>query len=676
MSQTRQLAAIMFTDIVGYTTLMQRDEMRAVAVIKHYNTVLEKNVAAFHGNILNNYGDGSLCSFPNTADAVNCALKMQQELQSDPAVPLRIGLHVGEIFFEDGKVLGDGVNVASRIQSLGSANTVFFSGEIQDKIKNHPEYKQVSLGLFEFKNVDKPVEVFALANEGLIVPRQEQMEGKLKTTQKRKSIVKSPIGIAAIIILLAGGFFLYKTFFASPKFTGNDKFIVVLPFRNLSNDKDNEYFSDGMTEEITTQLSKIKALKVIGRTTAMLYKDSKKSMKQIAEDLGVAALLEGSVLRVGNQVRINAQLIDAKTEVHIWANSYEGDMDNLFSFHSDVAQQIATQLNAELTADEKNKIETKASQSIAAYDDYLKGKQMLYGWDRPDYVKRMEKAREHFLNALAKDSGFALAWSGLSWTYRVMGEYGDSHLTKYYFNKSLETAVKAILYGPDLSEPYSMMGEAIKSMTLNPLTGLEMSRKAVKINPNNGEAYSLLAFALTEAGLFKEAETVLEKAKELDPSSQWMKTSWFQYFQFSRNIEGLKKFSTMFKDPVTEPEAFFSKAYVHFLKGEFDSLSLYSRKYEEWPFWVGISYAGLGQRRNALDIIDTMKARWSESDYFQGSAIIYAWMNEKEKAMELLEKSYALHNQYLKTIKVDKIYDPLRNEPRFKELLRKMGVEE
>jgi tetratricopeptide (TPR) repeat protein len=226
-----------------------------------------------------------------------------------------------------------------------------------------------------------------------------------------------------------------------------------------------------------------------------------------------------------------------------------------------------------------------------------------------------------------------------------------------------------------------MMGEIIKSITLNPLTGLEMSRKAVKINPNNGEAYSLLGFALSEAGLFKEAETVLQKAKELDPLSQWMKGSWFQYFQLSRNIEGLKKFSAMFKDSVTAGEAAFSKAYAHFLKEEFDSVLLYSKKYDDrdrddWSFWIGISYAGLGQKEYALNTIDTMKARSTESGYFQGSALTYAWMNEKEKAMDRLEKSYELRNRYLKRIKVDKIYDPLRNEPRFKELLRKIGLEE
>ena len=183
-NQQRQLAAILFTDIVGYTAMMQQNEVQAVAMIKRYLSVLQIMVKNHSGKILNDYGDGSLCIFPSATEAISCALELQQELQKEPTVPLRIGLHIGEIFFEDKKVFGDGVNVASRIQSLGQANTILFSGEIHDKIKNNPKFKSVSLGLYEFKNVSKPIEVFALANEGLVVPLRKNMEGKLK---KKKS---------------------------------------------------------------------------------------------------------------------------------------------------------------------------------------------------------------------------------------------------------------------------------------------------------------------------------------------------------------------------------------------------------------------------------------------------------------------------------------------------------
>ena len=187
MHQQRHLSAILFTDIVGYTAMMQKDERQAVAVIRQYTAVLEKSVAIHHGEVVNHYGDGSLCIFSSTTDAVSCAIDIQHQLlNTEPAVPLRIGLHIGEIFFEDGKIFGDGVNVASRIQSLGQANSILFSKEFFDTIRTQPSFKSVSLGHFDFKNVDEPVEVFALASEGLIIPKGEMIEGRLKSSLPKK----------------------------------------------------------------------------------------------------------------------------------------------------------------------------------------------------------------------------------------------------------------------------------------------------------------------------------------------------------------------------------------------------------------------------------------------------------------------------------------------------------
>src|SRR4030095_7313049 len=208
MTQSRQLAAIMFTDIVGYTAMMQADEQKAVAVIKHYNSTLEKLVHQFNGQVLNYYGDGSLCIFSSATDAVTCSLALQKELKDEPGVPLRIGLHIGEVFFEAAKALGDGVNVASRIQSLGQENTILVSGEIYDKIKNNSSFSTISLGQFHFKNLDKPLEVFALTNEGLFIPKRSKMEGKLK----RKTGTRRIIIASFVILFFAAGFFIYKTY--------------------------------------------------------------------------------------------------------------------------------------------------------------------------------------------------------------------------------------------------------------------------------------------------------------------------------------------------------------------------------------------------------------------------------------------------------------------------------
>jgi adenylate cyclase len=415
-NQRRQLAAILFTDIVGYTALMQENEQKAVALIKHYNAALNRIVDLHNGKVLNYYGDGSLCTFPSVTEALNCAIGLQKELQSEPNVPLRIGLHVGEVFFEDKKALGDGVNVASRIQSLGQANTILFSKEIFDKIRNQPEFKSVSLGLFDFKNVDQPVEVFALANEGLSIPKRETMEGKLKPglSKTNKAVRKKIIIAAAIGLLLVTAFFIYSMLFKKTGFTGKEKSIAVLPFNNMSSDKENEYFSDGMTEEITTQLSKIADLKVIARTSAMVYKGSKKSIRQIAEELGVASVLEGSVQKIGNDIRITAQLIDAHTQEHIWAEKYDREFKEVFAIQSEVAKEIAYQLNAKLTKEEKKRIEKAPTDNPKAYEYYLQGYQLhekFFETLKPEYF---ENSEAFFKKALDLDSNYALALAALA----------------------------------------------------------------------------------------------------------------------------------------------------------------------------------------------------------------------------------------------------------------------
>ena len=200
MQPTRRLAAILFTDIVGSTAMMQKDEQAALSVNKRYVAVLKQFVSYHGGEILNDFGDGSLCCFQSATEALRCAIEMQQKFQTEPKVPLRIGLHVGEIFFEDGKVFGDGVNVASRVQSLGIANSILFSSEICSKIKNQQEFKSISVGKFHFKNVDEPMEVFALSNEGLSVPKKEELTGKLKEIEKKSA--RRKWALTAIAILL------------------------------------------------------------------------------------------------------------------------------------------------------------------------------------------------------------------------------------------------------------------------------------------------------------------------------------------------------------------------------------------------------------------------------------------------------------------------------------------
>ena len=354
MTQARQLAAIMFTDIVGYTAMMQANEQKAVAVIKHYNSSLEKLVQQYNGQVLNYYGDGSLCIFPNATDAANCSLDLQKELKNDPGVPLRIGLHIGEVFFENEKALGDGVNVASRVQSLGQENTILVSGEFYDKIKNNPSFSAVSLGQFDFKNVTKPLEVFALSNEGLFIPQRSKMEGKLKKRSGKKRII---IATSLIILFCAAGFLIYKTFFTGKAESGStDQSIAVLPFVDMSAAKDQEYFSDGMSEELLNLLSKIPGLKVISRTSSFSFKGKNLDVRKIGENLGVANILEGSIRKSGNMIRITAQLIEVRNGTHLWSETYDREMKDVFVIQDEISKMIVDILKIKLTGKHANQL--------------------------------------------------------------------------------------------------------------------------------------------------------------------------------------------------------------------------------------------------------------------------------------------------------------------------------
>ena len=328
--QNRQLAAILFTDIVGYTGMMQKDEQNALAVTRHFIATLKQSAETFHGRILNDYGDGSLCCFPSATEAVKAAVQIQQQLQHEPKVPLRIGIHVGELFFEENKVMGDSVNVASRIQSLACANSILFSKEVFDKLKNQPQYRSVSLGKFEFKNVDEPLEIFALANEGLTVPRKEDLSGKLKEIQKKYARRKWII-ITSALVLLVAAFFIYKNIRGISGFTG-DKSIAVLPFENTGTDSSEEYISDGITQDIINNLSKISSLKkVIGWFSVRSFKKTTKTLKQIADELGVAAVLSGTMQKHEGKIRIIVELIEVSTNKRLWGFDFEYESKDIVS---------------------------------------------------------------------------------------------------------------------------------------------------------------------------------------------------------------------------------------------------------------------------------------------------------------------------------------------------------
>ena len=522
MNQSRQLAAIMFTDIVGYTSMMGSDENKAIAVIKHYNATLEKWVTHFHGQIINYYGDGSLCIFSSATDAVKCSIEIQQELKTEPAVPLRIGLHVGEVFFEDAKALGDGVNVASRIQSLGQASTILFSKEIYDKIKNQPEFKSVSLGKFDFKNVDESMEAFALTNEGLIVPKRNEMEGKVKnemSSASGASIKKWMIGAIAGILLLAIGYLIKGSFNTS---SGNelDKSLAVLYFNNMSQEKDQEYFSDGITEEIIAHVAKIKDIRVISRTSVLQYKGKSLNLKQIAKELNVTTILEGSVRKSGDKIRVTAQLIDANTDQHLWAETYDREMKDIFDVQSEIARMIAQKLKIAISSEASEKIDRVPTKNIEAYEKFQKGFYYMYKKFYNNHeMADFEKSKQFFEEAIQLDSNYAEAYAGLAEAYdELRNKMRDSSPPGITVLKE-KLARKALMLNPNSSFVNTAMAWAILHRTKEDFDScFYFLAKAYELDPRNSLTNINLVYILMDKlGLNKVAVPFILNAIKDDP---------------------------------------------------------------------------------------------------------------------------------------------------------------
>ena len=338
---SHQLAAILFADVVGYTSMMQQDEDSAVQKINRFRETVELIAEELNGDIIQYYGDGSLLLFHSSTDAAEFAKLLQDELQEDSVIPVRIGIHMGDVLIHGENIFGDVVNIASRIQALAPAGGIYISEVVYRNIVNKKEFESVFIKEEKLKNVKEPVRIFQLltANSpalgqtaGLAVPEATQT---------------------------------------------NANSIAVLPFANISSDPQQDYFSDGLTEDIITQLSKIRAYKVISRTSVMQYKLAPKSVKEIGKELGVSLILEGSVQRQGDKVRITAQLINAVMDEHIWAESYDRPMNDIFSIQREVALAIAAVLNTTLSKRETQELDYIPTADLQAYDLYLRGKMLM-----------------------------------------------------------------------------------------------------------------------------------------------------------------------------------------------------------------------------------------------------------------------------------------------------------
>jgi adenylate cyclase len=346
--QSRQLAAIMYTDVVGYTGMMQRDEKDTIIKLEHHRLLIEEEVINYEGKILQYYGDGSLIIFNSALNAVLCGIRIQEIFQKTN-IPLRIGIHLGEVIIKGGIVFGDGLNIAARLESIGVRGSVLISGAIFDQIHNQPEIKFKYLGKFRLKNVISPLAVYSILNNGIPVPDKKNVKNHIKILGKPFLRLKSRIFfyLISIILLLLISAISLKYYIHSQK-SENGCIVAVLPFENLSEDSTQIIFCKGMTEEIQTGLSKITGIHIIPGIITTQYFQSGPTLQQIGKDLGASVILRGSVRKSGNRLRIFAELININNNIQLWSETYDADESPTLKLQRDIALKISTALRVQL----------------------------------------------------------------------------------------------------------------------------------------------------------------------------------------------------------------------------------------------------------------------------------------------------------------------------------------
>jgi adenylate cyclase len=436
-AEQRRLAAIMFTDMVGYTALSQRNETLALELLEEHRRILRSIFPRFNGTEIKTIGDAFLVEFQSALEAAQCALEIQRTLakrnpdvSSDHRIELRIGIHVGDVVHREGDVYGDGVNIASRIQPVAGIGGICISVDVERQIHHALDARFEKLAPIELKNVEVPMDLFRIV---LPWERDNRLtaERAKRDVRPRRSIPVGWLVAAVLVLVMIAGWFLFGRYKMSTRQSAVPvKSIAVLLFENLSEEKQNEHFADGVQDQILTGLSQITDLKVISRTSVMQYKSGlARNLRKIGEELGVAHVLEGSVQRAANKIRVSAQLIDARTDAHLWAQTYDRDLADVFAIQSEIAKAIADQLQAKLSPNEKKAVEQPPTTDLAAFDLYSRAKSLLLtaGFSLtsdPDVRKAIELLDE----AVKRDPSFFDAYCQLAWAHETLyGVFGADH---------------------------------------------------------------------------------------------------------------------------------------------------------------------------------------------------------------------------------------------------------
>lgn len=647
--QTRHLAAIMFTDVAGYTALMQRDEQKAHQVRDRHRVVLKDALGIYGGELLEHYGDGSLSIFASTIEAVRCALEIQKKLSSPLGVPLRIGIHTGDVVREEQGVYGDGVNVASRIQGICPPGEVLISGKVFDDVKNQAGMFTRSLGRVELKNVSRRMAVFTVtAEDGFPSSRHGESTGLPQQRERTRHAASAP------------------------------KSVAVLPFLNMSPGKENEYFSDGISEEIINSLTKVEGLLVTARTSSFAFKGKETDVRQVGSLLNVGHILEGSVRSAGGRVRITAQLIDTETGYHVFSDAYDRIIEDIFDTQDEIARKVTEKLRASLPGPDGESLVRSRTKDPETYNLYLRGRFFMNQWDAPS----AERALDYFQRAVARDPGFAAAYGGLAYAYTFLLSLG--HMGKEEgVGPAREAAARAEELDPGGSEgPAALANIGFLDWDLE-AAGAAM-RKALARSPGSAKLHYDHGFFLRASGDLDGAIEALETATRLDPlSSPYNNALANDYTSAGHFDDAAELFGhTLDLDPDFFP-ALEGRGWLQLHRGDlpaaidtFRSLQVANPESEKALGSLGFACGLGGHAEDAQGCLEKLR-RWKTDG--RGAhvafelALVHAGLGEFDEAFRHLDEGVEQRDSSLLFVRTSvRGWGGLREDPRFQDLLKKI----
>ncbi|MBI3416598.1 MAG: hypothetical protein HY043_14995 [Verrucomicrobia bacterium] len=697
-TEQRKLAAIMFTDMVGYSALSQRNEKLAQELLEEHRALLRPLFPRFNGTEIKTIGDAFLVEFYSALEAAQCGIEIQRALAhrnhdvaAERRIEIKIGIHIGDVVHRGGDVYGDGVNIASRIEPLAGAGGICVSMDVERQIRNALEARFEKLAPTELKNISVTMDLFRI-----VLPWEEaKAEGKRQKEKtgaevgrgvppNRTGLLKLAAVAVAVVVLAVGlGWWFTRPNGNSTAPTnaapvavrsavsGRITSLAVKPLDDFSGDTNQAFFSDGMTEALCATLGNISALSVRGRSSVMRYKNSPKSIPEMAKELNVDAILEGSVQRLTNRMLVTVQLVEAATDRHVWATNYNRDLSDFFAVQNELALAIANEIKIQISPEERARLTKTRPVPAAAQEAYLKGR---FFWSERN-ASSLANASAYFKEAIRIDPNYAAAYAGLADVRVVSIAYADANIKEAYTKAKIEVQ-KALALDDTQAEAHAGLANIKMGFDWD-FAGAEAEfKRAIALNPSYAPAHYWYALGLVAAKRDSEAEAEAQRAVEVDPLSgiAHLHRGWIEYY-CRRHDQSLAAFEqALVLNPGLNVKARVWMGWIYDQKG------MPEKAFATWQ----AMFAALGRSaEEAAAREKDFKASgiagyWAnrENEWnLSGIALIYANAGKKKEALELLEKCYQEKEVGIYYWLRDPAFDDLRSEPRFMELIRKIGFE-